>query len=528
MMESKIVYPVPIRRYITSITSGGMDKIVKKSDLNPLYVLDMIHKLEHDDMLINKSNDGKMLFGMLLRLYLNPKSIIKVHKFNKESFDFLIHKIRMSFYGSIAPPSEMVGVVAAQSIGEPCTQLTLNTFHQAGVASASKAVRGVPRMKELLSVSKNIKAPSCQIFLKPEYATNFENAKRLLNHIQLTYVKNVFSNSEIYFESQKLVRKDDAFMKFYNENLIQNECDTDSPWVLRLELDKMKMLDLELTTIDIHRTIFNFYGDTVACVFSDDNANNIVFRIKLTGIDQDDAITELKALEHNILESIIIKGVSGIKKVSLNKNEIVKYNESSESFEKMSEWTLDTDGNNLLDIMSCPMVDTVRTVSNDVNEIYQLFGVEAARECLLNEIHEVLKETSVNYRHISLLVDTMTSKGYMLSIDRHGINRSDIGPLAKCSFEETSDMLIKAGIFSEYDKVNGVSANIMMGQVPPCGTGDTQIIVDDSMLDMIEDDEDQYYEDVDEYEDNESDYDIDDECLMENLEFQHNVGLSIN
>ena len=521
MMESKIVYPVPIARYINAIKSS-MDKVVKKSDLNPMYILDVIHKLEHEDMVINKSNNGKMLLGMLLRFYLNPKKIIKTHRFNKDTFDFLIQKIRMAFYGSIAPPSEMVGVVAAQSIGEPCTQLTLNTFHQAGVASASKAVRGVPRMKELLSVSKNIKAPSCSIFLKSEYANNFDKAKRLLNDIQLTYIKDVFSSSEIYYESQKVVRKDDEFMKFYNEHLIMNECDGESPWVLRLELDKMKMLDLELTTIDIHRTIYNFYGDTVTCVFSDDNADNIVFRIKLTGIDQDDAITELKALEHNILESIIIKGVSGIKKVSLNKNDIVKYNESTASFEKVSEWTLDTDGNNLLDILGCPMVDTQKTISNDVNEIHQIFGIEAARECLLNEIQEVLKETSVNYRHIALLVDTMTSKGYMLSIDRHGINRSDIGPLAKCSFEETSDMLIKAGIFSEYDKVNGVSANIMMGQVPPCGTGDTQIIVDDSMLDMIEEDEDQVLEDL---EDNESDYDIDEECLMENLEFQHNVSL---
>ena len=461
-----------------------------------------------------------MLFGMLLRFYLNPKKMIKVHRFNKDTFDYLVQKIRMSFYGSIAPPSEMVGVVSAQSIGEPCTQLTLNTFHQAGVASASKAVRGVPRMKELLSVSKNIKAPSCSIYLTPELSGNFEVAKRLLNSIQLTYIKDVFSNSEIYYESEKIVRKDDEFIRFYNEHLLTNECDTNSPWVLRLELDKMKLLDLELTTIDIHHAIFNFYNETVSCVFSDDNADNIVFRIKLNALDLSDAITELKALEHNILESIIVKGISGVKKVSLNKNDIVKYSERTSMFEKVSEWTLDTDGNNLIDILSNPMVDSTKTVSNDVNEIYQIFGIEAARECLMNEIKEVLKETSVNYRHISLLVDTMTSKGYMLSIDRHGINRSDIGPLAKCSFEETSDMLIKAGIFSEYDKVNGVSANIMMGQVPPCGTGDSQIIVDDSMLETIEDNE--YDEGMSEVDDLDE---IDDECVMNNLEFEHNLSM---
>ena len=88
----------------------------------------------------------------------------------------------------------------------------------------------------------------------------------------------------------------------------------------------------------------------------------------------------------------------------------------------------------------------------------------------------------VNYRHIALLVDTMTNKGYLLSIDRHGINRADIGPFAKCSFEETTDMLIKAGIFAEVDKINGVSANIMLGQIAPAGTGDTEILIDEWKL----------------------------------------------
>ena len=96
-----------------------------------------------------------------------------------------------------------------------------------------------------------------------------------------------------------------------------------------------------------------------------------------------------------------------------------------------------------------------------------------------NEIDDILNgSTTVNHRHIALLVDTMTCKGYLLSVDRHGINRSDIGPLAKCSFEETADILIKAGVFGEVDKINGVSANIMLGQIANCGTGDTKVLID--------------------------------------------------
>lgn len=534
-LDNKIVYPISITRLIKNTKSVyDLTNFTMPSDLNPLYVIETIERLSKE-LVINKMDTGKTMFGILLRCFLNPKELILKHHFHKLAFDFIVQQIKFKFYDAIAPPSEMVGVVAAQSIGEPCTQLTLNTFHLSGVASASKAVRGVPRIKELLSVSKNMKAPSCMIYLKEEVKKDFAKVQHVLNSLEMTYIKDVIKRSDIYYEPNFTTSdiEDDAdFMAFYHrfseltsgtqgENCAQ---DTGSPWVLRMEFDKMKMLNLELQTSDIHHSIYNFYGDTVKCMFSDDNADKIIFRLRLEDENVEDGITELKALEHNLLEIIIIKGVSGIKKVSPRKDEFVQYDKETGVFntEKTFEWMLDTDGTNLIDVLSNPMVDATRTLSNDVNEIYQLFGIEAARECLLREINEVLNDsTSVNYRHIALLVDTMTSKGYMLSIDRHGINRSDIGPLAKCSFEETSDMLIKAGIFSEFDKVNGVSANIMLGQIPPCGTGDSEILIDDNKLDDYEDDDD----------DDDIDVIIDDDvgdmelhCNLDNLEFEYNLN----
>ena len=151
------------------------------------------------------------------------------------------------------------------------------------------------------------------------------------------------------------------------------------------------------------------------------------------------------------------------------------------------EYVLESDGSNLLNVLANAHVDSYRTISNDINEIYEIFGIEAARQALYNEIDDILNSTtSVNHRHIALLVDTMTCKGYLLSIDRHGINRTDIGPLAKCSFEETSDILIKAGVFGEVDRINGVSANIMLGQIAKCGTGDSDLIMDISKLSNID------------------------------------------
>jgi DNA-directed RNA polymerase II subunit RPB1 len=159
-----------------------------------------------------------------------------------------------------------------------------------------------------------------------------------------------------------------------------------------------------------------------------------------------------------------------------------RYNPRAAIFENNKEWVITTHGTNLTGILGFPGVDGARTVSNNVHEIYNSLGIEAARACIVNEINECLADVTVNYRHIALLADVMTYKGTLLSIDRHGINRSDIGPLAKCSFEETSDMLIKAGMFAEYDPVNGVSANIMLGQIPPCGTGDANIMIDEEKL----------------------------------------------
>ena len=241
------------------------------------------------------------------------------------------------------------------------------------------------------------------------------------------------------------------------------------------------MINLKLNTA---------YDKYIECVYSDDNAEECVFRIKLTdlALKDGDEIATIKAIEHNIVHQILLKGYKGIKKVSLNKKKYFRYNDESNNFDKILEWVLDTDGTNLIELLSNPNIDSTRTISNDIREIYDTLGIEAARYALYKELLIVTNEGAMNYRHMSLLIDTMTYKGQLMSIDRHGINRGDIGPLAKSSFEETTDMLINASIFAEYDKVNGVSANVMLGQQPPCGTGDSKILIDEQyMIELLKD-----------------------------------------
>ncbi len=147
-------------------------------------------------------------------------------------------------------------------------------------------------------------------------------------------------------------------------------------------------------------------------------------------------------------------------------------------------WILETDGVNLLDVFNSSYVDFVNTYSNDIIEVYDCLGIEAARQLLIEQITEVIEYEGsyINDRHIELLCDIMTNKGILTAINRQGINRGDIGPLAKCSFEDTTDQLIKAGLFGEKDKLNGVSSNIMMGQIINAGTGLCDIYLDEKKM----------------------------------------------
>jgi hypothetical protein len=205
----------------------------------------------------------------------------------------------------------------------------------------------------------------------------------------------------------------------------------------------------------------------------------------------------MKAVEQDIY-GLFVSGISGVQNVELVQDQELKHiNEETEQIEVARNkkeqiqgsqddvpYMLITEGTNLRDVLGLhKIIDQSRTTSNDIFEIFELLGIEAARQALFNEICEIFIDTgNVNQRHVSLLVDTMTCKGQMLSIDRHGINRSDIGPLAKCSFEETADILIKSGIFGEHDKVQGVAANVIVGQVPKAGTGDSIILMDHEMI----------------------------------------------
>lgn len=365
---------------------------------------------------------------------------------------------------------------------------TLNTFHFSGVSSASKSVRGVPRLKELLSVSKNPKTPSMSIKFKDEFKNDKDKCEELMHNIRVVRFKDVVVKSDIFFDPNDSYNDDSRFIRLYREFLAGDEDARaqvkTAPWLIRLEFDKEAMMRFHLDMIQIHNKLLDFYKeDVIVCKFNDDNADKLIFRIKLVAVDdEDDMFTRIKALEHNILEKIMIKGTEGIENAGMEKKDVYLYDPISAGFIKKHEYVVYTDGSNFKELLTNDNIDAPNLYTNNVNEILEVLGIEAARQAQFNEIMGVMESVTVNYRHVALLVDMQTNRGNILSVDRHGINRGDIGPLAKCSFEESTDKLIKAGIFAEYDKINGVSANIMLGAMVPAGTGDVQLVIDEDML----------------------------------------------
>ncbi len=444
-----------------------------------------------------------MLFKTLYYYYLNPKDLLLVKRFNRNALCILIEKIILAYKRAIIAPGEMVGMIAAQSIGEPTTQLTLNTFHFAGVASKSNVTRGLPRIEEILELRENIKSPSCTIHLFANEETDQDSTKKIMYRLEHTKLRNVVEYVQICFDPDDLntiIPEDATLIEQYKsfETMI-DECSENkekessgrSKWIIRIKMNIEEMLDRNITMDDIHFAINNSYQDQIKCVFSDYNEDNLIFRLRLNTslgskkknaqnhtLDQSDEIYLLKGFQDQLLDNLVIRGVKGISKVNPRKitDSLIKIDGS---YIKKETWVLDTIGTNLMDLLSLDYIDTNRTYTNDIQEIYRVLGIEAARQSIMDEITFVIEDsTYVNFHHLSVLCDRMTCNSDMVSIFRHGINSDDIGPIAKASFEETPQMFLNAAQHADLDSMRGVSANVMCGQEGYFGTSAFQLVLD--------------------------------------------------
>ena len=500
--------PLNIARIINQAQKNFKIRYGQVTNLDPQYAITQVRHML-DELIVVRGDDATskeaqsnatILLKAQLRSRLAYKRIIVENSLDRLAFNHVMGEVKSRFQKAAASPGEMVGVLAAQSIGEPATQMTLNTFHFTGV-SAKNVTLGVPRLKEILNVTANIRTPSMSVYQPAEVATDIETAKSLRSRIQHTNLRSIAETCEMWYDpdiTSTIISEDMDMVESYFIIPEDNETDlgSHSKWLLRIVLSRAKLLDKSLNIQDVATKIKSTYGKDLSVIFSDINADEQVIRVRLVnsyGKDEEDERKEddevLRRFLNEMLDHLTFHGVPGVSRAFIGPKDRSQINAEGTLYldkddPRCQEFVLETSGSAFAKVLSIEGVDPTRTYTNRFTEIMEVLGIEAARAAILRELTQVLSfdGSYVNHRHLAVLCDVMTARGYVMPITRHGINRSDTGALMRCSFEQTVEILLEAAAAGELDDCKGVSESLILGQVAPVGTGAMEVYLDQKML----------------------------------------------
>ena len=354
----------------------------------------------------------------------------------------LIRKLKQAYDRAHVEAGEAVGTVAAQSVGEPGTQMTMRTFHYAGVTELNVTL-GLPRLIEIVDARKDIATPTMDIYFNEERRDDEEFVRILANQIGKSTINDVLSDFNLNYGTMEV----------------------------EAVLDSKKIEEKRLDRDEINAAIEKAFKKVVI------NGDELI--ISSSKSDKSESkfeIRELRLLADKVRD-LQISGIKNIGKVIIRRDDVPF--ELAE-FEGQKEWIIHTEGSNLKEILSKEGIDPVRTTTNNIHEIGEVLGIEAARQSIINEAQNTLSEQglSVDVRHIMLVADIMTSEGIVKSIGRHGISGEKSSVLARAAFEETGKHLLHASIRGEVDDLTGIIENIIIGQPIPLGTGSVGIKMD--------------------------------------------------
>ena len=507
-MEEKFMLPVNLFRLTQDYSSK-----TESLDLTPEEITSSIEDFLNspDTKLLPIATTGnarlkqddrslKFILEVALYEYLSPNKCIFDYGLTKEKFNDIWGQIRNSFIKSIAEPGEMVGILAAQSIGEPTTQLNLNTKHFAGVASKSGAVSGVPRVLELLSFSKDIKTPQIAVYFNDDIRSDRQSVNRIASYFKFLSIRQLIDIAEIYYDvgTEKKLIADNVSTPFFVNN--QKAELTSLPFVFRI---KLNMLEKETTLLDIktkfvsywyknftnlktmrkhEKDIFNKISRCAILSNSTADKEQIIhIRFSMSSFNYQIIVDFLNI----VLNNITLKGIDGITDINMEEQRVLNFNDDSGAIKVEKEFVVTTTGINLEKIKYMKGINLTRVTINDIYTVYRHYGIEATRQILIAEYMKVLGD-KLNLTHLSVLVDMMTHNGEITSIDRHGLSKLDSDPCARASFEQTMDHFITAALFNEKDTMKSISSNIMFGKVIPGGTGSFDLLLDTNKLENSE------------------------------------------
>lgn len=492
--EDRFQLPLNVARYIVAAQRIKEDIVNGHETFSHREAFARVRELCESLRPSGPSAQPTQLFGILLRSVLSSRMVIDKHKLSRSGFDWLLHRIHRKFYASLVPAGEAVGVIAAQSIGEPATQMTLNTFHASG--TGNKAVTtGIPRLTELINAAKAIKTPGMMVYLQPHLRTSLEAAISLkfdLIHVSLSML---LGNAEIVHDADYLdsnLHEDRPWLDLTHS--IPDEDRPDpfrlQPLLLRFVLDIEKMRYHFIGMRDVARAIQKVLGDDVYVEHSCESMSHPVMHVRfykdnvdlaeeIEGPPRQAHLQFLESILSDVLSGISIKGVPGVKKAFVSRKESPLVQPDG-SIANVQEYLIETDGINMVETLSNLSVDPTRLSCNDPAEMNRVYGVESSRNTLLTEVKSVIADggSSISYRHVALLCDTMTYRGKIMGFTRHGINRNEAGPLKRCTFEQTVDIMVNAAMKGEKDELKGASERIMLGQLMPMGTNVLGVVRD--------------------------------------------------
>ncbi|MEE8322464.1 MAG: DNA-directed RNA polymerase subunit A'' [Candidatus Bathyarchaeia archaeon] len=375
-----------------------------------------------------KKRMGKISGEFPESLHADLENALLGTKVSAREFKEIVEEVRRRYEYSLVEPGEAVGIVAAQSMGEPSTQMTMRTFHYAGVAELNVTL-GLPRIIEIVDARKVPSTPTMTVRLEEDYANDKEKAKGVAKQIEAITVGDVIKRSET--------------------DLL------DSTVTLVLDKHEMKRRDLSA-------------GEMVEQIGK-------IKAIKAESIDwkRDKMFLKFSKVSMKDLRKVVVKvkdvylrGIKNIKRVVMRKE--------SEGY------IIYTEGSNLKEVLKIDGVDIGRTKTNDILEISKVLGIEAARNAIINEALDTLDEQGlrVDVRHIMLISDMMSVDGSVKAIGRHGVSGQKASVLARAAFEITVDHLLKAGIHGEVEELAGIVENVIVGKPVVLGTGMVELVMD--------------------------------------------------
>jgi DNA-directed RNA polymerase subunit A" len=365
--------------------------------------------------------------------HILPKPLYKelenaVKDLDEERAARLIYRVLKLYVTSLIDPGEAIGIVTAQSIGEPGTQMILRSFHYAGLREFSMA-KGLPRLIEIVDARRKPSTPLMFVYLKPPYNKSREATETVAKKIQQVTLETLAKEVDVDYVAGTIT--------------------------VTLDPDQLKYRGLSLK--DVEKIVSKAKGKDMSVT-----VRGYTITFTLTTPD----VLKIRKARDKVLQ-IKISGIKGIRKV------VLQYDS------KNDEWLIVTEGTNLEAVLQLEEVDRTRTYSNDLHEVEEVLGIEAARTLVAQEVKRVLEEQGldVDIRHMYLVADAMTWSGRLKPIGRHGVVGAKESPLARAAFEVTVKTLVEAAVRGEEERFRGVVENIIAGKYIPIGTGIVKLLM---------------------------------------------------